>query len=34
MVSIGLGGVLADLYGIETVYYLEGALVAAARDWS
>ena len=32
LVSLGLGGVVADLYGIETVYYLGGAflLVAAA----
>ncbi len=31
LVSLGLGGVLADLYGIETVYYVGGAfpLVAA-----
>ena len=32
LVSLGLGGVVADVYGIETVYYLGGAflLVAAA----
>ncbi len=30
LVSLGLGGVVADLYGIETVYYLGGALLLVA----
>lgn len=30
LVSLGLGGVLADLYGIQVVYYLGGALLLAA----
>lgn len=30
LVSLGVGGVLADLYGIQVVYYLGGALLLAA----
>ena len=30
LVSLGVGGVLADLYGITAVYYLGGALLIAA----
>ena len=30
LVSLGVGGVLADLYGIRVVYYLGGALLLAA----
>jgi hypothetical protein len=34
--SLGVGGVLADRYGIQVVYYLAGALLlgAAAADLS
>ncbi len=36
LISLGFGGVLADLYGIEAVYYLGGALLlaAAATGWA
>ena len=36
LVSLGLGGVVADVYGIDTVYYLGGApsLSPRPRDWS
>lgn len=30
LISLGVGGVLADLYGIQVVYYLGGALLLAA----
>jgi MFS family permease len=30
LVSLGLGGLLADLYGIQAVYYLGGLLLLAA----
>ena len=30
LLSIAVGGVLADRYGIEAVYYLGGALLVAA----
>lgn len=30
LLSLAVGGILADLYGIETVYYLGGALLLAA----
>ena len=30
LISLGLGGLLADLYGIQVVYYLGGALLLAA----
>jgi len=30
LASLGIGGVLADLYGIQVVYYLGGALLLAA----
>lgn len=30
LVSLGVGGLLADLYGIQVVYYLGGALLLAA----
>lgn len=30
LISLGIGGVLADLYGIRVVYYLGGALLLAA----
>jgi MFS family permease len=30
LVSLGVGGVLADVYGIQVVYYLGGALLVAA----
>lgn len=30
LISLGVGGVLADLYGIQIVYYLGGALLLAA----
>ncbi len=30
LISLGIGGVLADVYGIQSVYYLGGALLLAA----
>lgn len=30
LISLGMGGLLADVYGIQTVYYLGGALLLAA----
>ena len=30
LLSLAVGGALADLYGIEAVYYLGGALLLAA----
>lgn len=30
LISLGLGGILADFYGIQSVYYLGGALLIAA----
>ncbi len=30
LISLGVGGVLADAYGITVVYYLGGALLLAA----
>lgn len=31
LIPLALGGALADLYGIEAVYYLGGALLLAAE---
>jgi predicted MFS family arabinose efflux permease len=30
LISLGVGGILADTYGIQVVYYLGGALLLAA----